>query len=133
MRMWMVDPQFMCRQHLLGEHREIHALIGSMRKGLRLDGFIQKGILEPKSAHTRHDDLVLEMERRGYRHDTPIDAFEFHELISRLYHPANSVEVAREWSYNELMERCESCRRQASLVSAWRTSKFNREAILCQR
>lgn len=24
MRMWMVDPTIMCRQHLLGEHYELH-------------------------------------------------------------------------------------------------------------
>ena len=24
MRMWMLNPKFLCRQHLLGEHSEIH-------------------------------------------------------------------------------------------------------------
>ena len=25
MRMWLVDPKFMCNQHLLGEHVEMHS------------------------------------------------------------------------------------------------------------
>ena len=33
MRMWMVDPQIMCRQHLLGEHTEMHMFVGTLKRG----------------------------------------------------------------------------------------------------
>ena len=32
--MWMVDPRFMCRAHILGEHRECHALIGTILQSI---------------------------------------------------------------------------------------------------
>ncbi len=32
MRTWMVPPQIMCRQHLLGEHNEIHKFVGAVTK-----------------------------------------------------------------------------------------------------
>ena len=44
--MWMVEPKKMCRKHLMGEHVEIHMLIGSMRKGKSIKGFIDNGLLE---------------------------------------------------------------------------------------
>jgi hypothetical protein len=37
--MWMVDPRQMCRQHLLGEHNELHMFAGTMRKGIGLAGY----------------------------------------------------------------------------------------------
>jgi hypothetical protein len=43
MRMWMVWPELMCRKHLLGEHVEIHMLLGALNKGHRVQGFINKG------------------------------------------------------------------------------------------
>lgn len=33
MRMWMVPPELMCRQHLLGEHVELHMFVGAINKG----------------------------------------------------------------------------------------------------
>jgi Pyrimidine dimer DNA glycosylase len=32
MRMWLVDPRLMCSQHLLGEHVELHMLVGSLNR-----------------------------------------------------------------------------------------------------
>jgi len=28
MRMWMLNPKALCRKHLMGEHVEIHMLVG---------------------------------------------------------------------------------------------------------
>ena len=49
MRQWFVNPKLMCRQHLLGEHCEIHMFIGSMKKQINMNGYISKDLLEPKS------------------------------------------------------------------------------------
>lgn len=38
MRMWMLPPETMCRKHLLGEHVELHMLLGSLRRGKTLTG-----------------------------------------------------------------------------------------------
>ena len=45
MRMWMLPPECMCRKHLLGEHVELHMLLGSMRRGKSIEGLT----LPPKS------------------------------------------------------------------------------------
>ena len=71
MRMWMVDPEIMCRQHLFGEHVEHHMFRGSMRKGCRQDGYITNDLLEPLSLDKRHEELVIEMTRRGDTIITP--------------------------------------------------------------
>ena len=42
----MVDPKIMCRQHLLGEHAEIHLFIKTISRGNSVKGYLQKGFLE---------------------------------------------------------------------------------------
>lgn len=74
MRMWMLNPERMCRKHLLGEHVECHMILGSMKKGYSLDGFAKKNCLELAALIGRHDTLSEEMRRRGYKHKSPIDA-----------------------------------------------------------
>ncbi len=72
MRMWMLNPRLLCRRHLLGEHNELHMLAGSLARGIRLDGFVAKGLLEPRAMLERHDSLAREMLRRGYAHRSPL-------------------------------------------------------------
>lgn len=74
----MVDPKFMCRQHLLGEHNELHALSGSLRKGdvkrhvSSLKGLANANCLEISSILKRHEQIVAEMKARGYDHQSPL-------------------------------------------------------------
>jgi hypothetical protein len=75
MRIWDLPPKLLCRQHLLGEHRELHAIWSVITKGrkgysrhpetLRWQGRL-------KALFLRHEDQVLEMARRGYRHHSPL-------------------------------------------------------------
>ncbi len=76
MRVWDIPPARLCRQHLLGEHSEIHALWSIITQGRR--GFANhpetrrwRGKL--KALYDRHEETVREMRRRGYRHDSPLD------------------------------------------------------------
>lgn len=77
MRIWDLQPNKLCRQHLLGEHRELHAIWtylttnkgSSYRKHpetLRWEGKL-------KALFNRHTALIREMEQRGYNHHTPLD------------------------------------------------------------
>lgn len=100
MRMWMVDPGKMCRQHLLGEHRELHALAGSLRLGRSIAGHLARGQLEPQNMNFRHDALVAEMKRRGYNHLTPLEDME----------GAPTGHVDRDGNIEELARRCVECR-----------------------
>jgi len=104
MRMWMVDPRCMCRKHLLGEHVEIHMLVGSLVRGKSIKGFLDKGLLAPQEIFNRHAALVEEMVRRGYNHKSDLP-----EMDLSIY-PVGHVDIEK--SYRELYGRCEKCRRR---------------------
>ena len=46
MRMWMVDPKIMYRNHLLGEHAEMHLFVWNIDRQHSVRGYIAKGLLE---------------------------------------------------------------------------------------
>jgi hypothetical protein len=76
MRIWDIPPNKLCRQHLLGEHRELHAMwivITEKKKGYSMhpETIRWKGKL--KAMYLRHEELVKEMNHRGYRHKSPLD------------------------------------------------------------
>jgi len=56
MRMWMVDPKLMCKQHLVGEHGEIHKHRHNFVKGHSIAG--RRGQIEPTAMQKRHDELA---------------------------------------------------------------------------
>jgi hypothetical protein len=98
--MWMVDPSLMCRQHLLGEHKELHMLVGTLLKGISVAGYINGGLAEIHSIKKRHQQLVKEMTARGYSHQSPLKEFASYQ--------AGKVDV--NLSNRELIKRCRHCR-----------------------
>jgi hypothetical protein len=77
MRVWDLPPSLLCRQHLLGEHREIHAVwnvITHDRRGYRHHPETKRWVGHLRALYLRHRRIVAEMARRGYRHRTPLDA-----------------------------------------------------------
>ncbi|HEV2130451.1 MAG TPA: pyrimidine dimer DNA glycosylase/endonuclease V [Longimicrobiaceae bacterium] len=76
MRIWDVDPGCLCRQHLLGEHRELHGLWNILTRGkVGYSRHPETRRWEGKLAalFARHERLVEEMQRRGYSHGSPLD------------------------------------------------------------
>jgi len=76
MRVWDVSPKKLCRKHLLGEHRELHALwiiLTEGRKGYSKHPETLRWVGKLAALYRRHEDLVREMERRGYNHKSPLD------------------------------------------------------------
>ena len=71
----MVNPKRLCRNHLLGEHKELHQLIGSLNKGKSVKGHIEKGQIEIHNIKKRHKELVKEMLSRGYKHNSILPKF----------------------------------------------------------
>ena len=106
MRQWMVNPKFMCRRHLLGEHVEHHMFVGTILKGISLTGYLKGGQLEPASLKSRHDELVEEMRSRGYNHKTPLQPLP-QDFEKEVYF---STIINREASLVELLRRCPDCR-----------------------
>ena len=75
MRIWDLPPTILCRQHLLAEHRELHAIWNIITRGKK--GYAHhpetlrwKGKL--KALFSRHEAQVREFARRGYHHRTPL-------------------------------------------------------------
>lgn len=79
MRSWYpIEPKYLDRKRLLGEHVELHAMFnintGTSKKGgyrnhpevLRWKNYLP-------ALKKRHDEIVLEMITRGYKHHSPIN------------------------------------------------------------
>jgi hypothetical protein len=76
MRIWDVPPSLLCRQHLLGEHRELHGLwriLTENRQGYRHHPETRRWRGKLAALYRRHEALTEEMTRRGYRHASPLD------------------------------------------------------------
>jgi hypothetical protein len=75
MRIWDLEPERLCDRHLLGEHRELHAIWTVLTTGKR--GYAR----HPETLrwrdrlaalYARHDAEVAEMRRRGFRPANPL-------------------------------------------------------------
>ncbi len=74
-RIWCVPVSELDRQHLLGEHAELHCIVGALLgkykayrnhpETLRFQDHIEQ-------LYTRHSDQVLELLKRGYHHNSPL-------------------------------------------------------------
>ena len=102
MRMWKIDPKLLCRQHLLGEHLEMHMFAGCLREGKSLAGYVRAHLVELDCIQSRHDELAKEMLRRGYKHLSPLKPFPCHK--------DGKVDV--DSNIKELTERCTECRKR---------------------
>ena len=111
MRQWMVNPKFMCRKHLLGEHVEHHMFVGTLQQKKNIKGYIENNLLEPLSLKIRHDELVKEMEARGYNHYSPLE-IELRKLLDYLPVEYIFYRINRQDSEKELFSRCEECKRR---------------------
>jgi hypothetical protein len=105
--MWMVNPRIMCRQHLLGEHVEIHMFIGTLNRKKSVKGYLEKGLLEVHNLYNRHEELVKEMKRRGYNHYSEVD--EKWKFVQK------AGFVNKEKNFDELINRCSKCKGQQTL------------------
>ena len=115
--MWNINPRFMCRKHLLGEHVEMHMFIGTLRKAKKrhgkdamarrraVAGYIEKGLVELHNIEKRHAELVKEMKRRGFRHKSEItqEDMRFVWKEGKVDEMTNRVELAR---------RCPECKKR---------------------
>ena len=78
MRIWDVPPAQLCRKHLLGEHRELHGLWNILTRHNGVGGYSQhpetkRWIGKLRALYNRHELLVAEMNRRGYKHRSDLE------------------------------------------------------------
>lgn len=107
MRMWLVNPEILCRNHLLGEHLEMHMFKGAIENNKNLDGY-EKGLLIRGFIKKRHDALVKEMLNRGFNHKTPMKRFS----------EGKGGFISEKNSIKELSKRCRICRKNIALKNS---------------
>lgn len=78
MRVWDIHPKYLCRKHLLGEHRELHGLWNILTKHKGKGGYSRhpetlRWVGKQKALYLRHKALVKEFSRRGYSHYSSLD------------------------------------------------------------
>jgi hypothetical protein len=76
MRIWDIKPGKLCRNHLLGEHRELHAIwsvLVNHKKGYSRHPETMRWVGKLKALYLRHSNLVEEFKNRGYNHSSNLD------------------------------------------------------------
>lgn len=71
MRIWDIAPRKLCRNHLLGEHRELHAIwsiLTNNKKGYSRHPETLRWKGKLAALYSRHEMLSKEMKKRGYSH-----------------------------------------------------------------
>ena len=75
MRIWDIPVEKLCDNHLLGEHRELHAIwtiLTENKKGYSKHPETLRWKGKLKALYVRHEKLVIEMKKRGFNHKTPL-------------------------------------------------------------
>jgi len=91
MRVWDIHVKHLCRKHLLGEHRELHGLWNILTKHGGKGGYSQhpetkRWVSKLKALYERHEALVVQMKKRRYNHNSPLDEkWATGEGIQRVY------------------------------------------------
>lgn len=78
MRVWDIHPKHLCRKHLLAEHHELHGLWNILTKHKGKGGYSRhpetlRWAGKQKALYLRHQALVEEFTRRGYKHRSFLD------------------------------------------------------------
>lgn len=100
MRLWLVNPKFMCNKHLCGEHCECHMFVGTIKAKKKIDGYLDNNLLSVEKLRSRHDELAKEFFERGFDHKSPLPDF---------WYNGRDVEINVNEAFKELMSRCPSC------------------------
>jgi hypothetical protein len=113
MRVWDIPAEHLCRNHLLGEHRELHAIwsvILNDRRGYSRHPEVMRWRGRLHALFLRHEEQVREMEARGYSHRSPLNASDI---------PCGQMRIVQERC---LTSKAEQVRRLRSIGCGCRTS-----------
>jgi GrpB-like predicted nucleotidyltransferase (UPF0157 family) len=81
-------------------------LMGSMKKGRSIQGFLDKGRIDIRRIKESHDNIANEMKRRGMTHRTPIGRIPIRQFDRYL---PNLGALDTEVNIKELRDRCAKC------------------------
>lgn len=100
MRQWLVDTRYLCTKHLFGEHVEHHMFIGTLKKNRSIKGYIDKGLLNPNTLYRRHEELVQEIKKRGFKHNSNLEVVTLPKIQGKINIENNIL---------DLKNRCTKC------------------------
>lgn len=109
----MVEPKVLCQKHLCGEHLECHMFLGTIKKGKKINGYLNNNLFEPESLKNRHDALADEMVNREYNHKTPMSSCDFENFVNTLNKTDREVKIDVQKSFFNLISRCQECKKIA--------------------
>jgi len=115
MRMWMLPTEILCKNHLLGEHKEIHTQLAFVLKHYNPSGWIRQEFIFPSYLLSRHKELIKELKARKYNHQSEITTLQFKEFISilakmKIENYKNKVSKSnRIKNLKDLLKRCPIC------------------------
>ena len=78
----------------------MHMLVGTLQKGISVQGYIDNQLVELEHIRARHQELVEEMIERGYNHKSPLPD----------YPEVSGGVVDRAENLRDLANRCPDCR-----------------------
>ena len=107
----MVPISILCRKHLLGEHVECHMFRSALHNNQKLEKFVLNNLFQPLDIKTRHDMLAAEMKKRNYKHNSPMKPIN-HNIFFNLPIELIISKVNIQMSINDLIGRCEECRKR---------------------
>jgi hypothetical protein len=97
-RIWAVPVSELDRQHLLGEHAELHCIVGALLgkynayrnhpETLRFQDRLEQ-------LYYRHDQQVAEMQKRGYKHHSPLTSSNQPYLYTEDEYQRDHTELAK--------------------------------------
>jgi len=76
MRIWDIQPKYLCNKHLIAEHGELHSLwsvINNHKKGFSHHPETERWRGKLRALYLRHQELANEIVKRGFRHQSPLD------------------------------------------------------------
>ncbi len=76
--------------------------VGSILKNISVSGYVLGGLFDESKLDARHDELVKEMQKRGFAHASPLQQVTY----SSSYTPC----IDYEENVRELSRRCVKCR-----------------------
>jgi Pyrimidine dimer DNA glycosylase len=75
MRVWDIEAELLCNSHLLGEHREIHAIwtiLTENKKGYSRHPETLRWKGKLLALYNIHETVVAEMNKRGFNHKSTL-------------------------------------------------------------
>ena len=76
MRIWDIPVENLCRNHLLGEHSELHAIwsiITKEKNGYSHHPEVIRWKRKLKALYLKHEEIANEMGKRGFNHRSILD------------------------------------------------------------